>query len=162
MENIAVGVRDELSRIDPANASTYAANTDVVVQQLQGLDNEYATGLATCERTIFIPSHAAFGYLADRYGLEQVPVRGLDASVEPTAARLAEVQDLAAREGVTTIFFETAVSPAVSEAIARDGNLRTDLLDPISAPAQDDSRGTDYPSRMRSNLEALRTANGCQ
>lgn len=162
MVTIAEAMRDELVSIDPNNAATYRANTEAVVAELTALDEEFSAGLAQCEISVFVPSHAAFGHLAERYGLEQVAVRGLDASVEPSAARIAEVQDIAAREGVTTIFYETAVSPAVSEAIANDAGLRTDVLDPLSAPAVDDSRGTDYPSRMRSNLEALRTANGCR
>lgn len=162
MVAIAKGVRDELSRIDPASADSFAANTDRMVAELTGLDEEFRAGLSQCRIKVFIPSHEAFGYLANRYGLEQVAVRGLDASVEPSAARIAEVQDIAKREGVTTIFYETAVSPAVSEAIARDSGLRTDLLDPIAAPAKDTSRGTDYPSRMRSNLTSLRTANDCR
>ena len=162
MVAIAKGVRDELSRIDPAAADSFAVNTDRVVAELTGLDEEFRTGLSQCRIKVFIPSHAAFGYLADRYGLQQVAVRGLDASVEPSAARIAEVQDIAKREGVTTIFYETAVSPAVAEAIARDSGLRTNLLDPIAAAAKDTSRGTDYPARMRSNLTSLRTANDCQ
>ena len=162
MVTIAEAMRDELVRIDPDNGGTYEANTEAVVAELAGLDQEFSTGLAQCDVSVFVPSHAAFGHLAERYGLEQVAVRGLDASVEPSAARIAEVQDIAAREGVTTIFYETAVSPAVSEAIAGDAGLRTDVLDPVSAPATDDARGIDYPSRMRSNLEALRTANGCR
>lgn len=162
MVPIAEGIRDELSRIAPDSAETFAANTDQVVADLAALDEEFTAGLSQCEVKVFIPSHEAFGYLADRYGLEQVAVRGLDSSVEPSAARIAEVQDIARREGVTTIFYETSASPQVSEAIARDAGLRTDVLDSIEAPAADDSRGTDYPSRMRSNLESLRTANACR
>lgn len=159
---VAEGIRDELSRIDPEAADTFAANTDGVLAELTALDEEFSAGLAQCETDVFIPSHEAFGYLAARYGLEQVAVRGLDSSVEPSAARIAEVQDIARQEGVTTIFYETTVSPQVSESIARDTGLRTDVLDPIAAPAEDDSRGTDYPSRMRANLESLRTANACR
>lgn len=162
MITIAEAMRDDLARIDPGNAEAYGARTDTVVAELTALDEEYAAGLAQCDVRVFIPSHAAFGHLAERYALEQVAVRGLDSSVEPSAARIAEVQDIARSAGVTTIFYETAVSPAVSESIARDTGLRTDVLDPIAAQATDDSRGTDYPSRMRSNLQALRTANGCR
>ncbi|QGF24353.1 hypothetical protein Rai3103_12545 [Raineyella fluvialis] len=87
---------------------------------------------------------------------------GMDASVEPTAARIAEVSDLAKREGITTIFYETAVSPAVSQAIARDAGLRTDVLDPLEAKPTDTTRGADYLGVMRANLQSLRTANGCR
>ncbi|WP_175557427.1 metal ABC transporter substrate-binding protein [Raineyella antarctica] len=162
MATVAVAIRDQLSAIDPSAAATFTANTDKVVADLKGLDTEYSSGLAHCDRKVFITSHEAFGYLAHRYGLEQIAVRGLDASVEPTAARIVEVQNIAKQEGVTTIFYETALSPAVSQSIAKDGNLRTDVLDPLEAAPQDTARGADYPGVMRANLQALRTANGCR
>lgn len=161
MATVATAIRDQLDAIDPAGAATYNANTDKVVTALKGLDTSYSTGLAHCDRKVFITSHEAFGYLANRYGLEQVAVRGLDASLEPTAARIAEVQTIARKEGITTIFYETAVSPAVSQSIARDAGLRTDVLDPLESAPTDTARGSDYLGVMRSNLSSLRTANGC-
>ncbi|WOP17804.1 metal ABC transporter substrate-binding protein [Raineyella sp. LH-20] len=159
---VADAVRDKLTAIDPAGADTYRANTDTVTAALTAVDAEYKAGLASCDRTGFVTSHEAFGYLAQRYGLQQISIRGLDATVEPTAARIAEVQDMAKREGITTIFYETAVSPAVSQAIARDAGLRTDVLDPIEARPTDTARGADYLGVMRANLQSLRTANGCR
>lgn len=157
---VAEQVRDELSQADPANAETFAANTSTLVADLTALDEEFTAGLAQCERQTFITSHAAFGYLAHRYDLEQVGIRGLEPDVEPTAARIAEVQQIARSEGVTTIFFETLVSPVVAESIANDLDLVTDVLDPLEG-LTDDSRGSDYLEVMRANLTALRTANSC-
>ncbi|MBK7782396.1 MAG: zinc ABC transporter substrate-binding protein, partial [Ardenticatenia bacterium] len=74
---------------------------------------------------------------------------------------IAEVQQLATAEGLTTIFFETLVSPVVSQSIAGDLGLKTDVLDPIEGISAE-SRGTDYLEVMRANLSALRTANQCQ
>ena len=73
----------------------------------------------------------------------------------------AKRQKIAKANGVTTIFTETLVSPAVSQAIAGDLGLKTDVLDPLEGVTEN-SPGTDYPSIMRANLEALRAANGCQ
>ena len=72
-----------------------------------------------------------------------------------------EVQNEAREHQITTIFYETLVSPAVARSIAGDLGLRTDVLDPIEG-VTDQSRGSDYLAVMRSNLAALRTANGCQ
>ncbi|MEA5154052.1 metal ABC transporter substrate-binding protein [Raineyella sp.] len=162
MVTMATAVRDELVALDPAGTDSYRANTDTVTAELKALDGDYSAGLATCERRGFVTSHEAFGYLAQRYNLQQISIRGLDATVEPTAARIAEVQDLAKREGITTIFYETAVSPAVSRSIAQDVGLRTDVLDPLEARPTDTSRGADYLGVMRANLQSLRTANGCR
>jgi len=157
---IAEHVRDALSETDPSHAEAFAANATALVADLTALDQEFTDGLAQCQRTTFITSHAAFGYLAHRYHLEQVGIRGLEPDVEPTAARIAEVQQIARDEGVTTIFFETLVSPVVAESIARDLGLATDVLDPLEG-LTDESRGNDYLEVMRANLSALRTANSC-
>ncbi len=162
LATVAAAVRDELVALDPEGADSYRANTDRVTAELTALDGEYSAGLASCDRRAFVTSHAAFGYLAQRYDLQQISIRGLDATVEPTAARIAEVQDMAKREGITTIFYETAVSPAVSRSIAGDAGLRTDVLDPLEAEPTDTSRGADYLGVMRANLQSLRTANGCR
>ena len=154
-------VRDALSAADPASSDTYAANTKVLIDDLTALDRQFATGLSDCTRTVFITSHEAFGYLANRYGLEQVGIRGIEPDTEPSAARIAEVQTIARQHGVTTIFFETLVSPAVAQSVAGDLGLVTDVLDPLEG-LTDQSRGSDYFAVMRSNLAALQKANGCR
>lgn len=154
-------VAKKLSQADPDNAGDYAANAASLTSDLKQLDADYASGLKSCQRTAFITSHAAFGYLANRYGLTQIPIAGLSPEIEPSPARIAEVQTLAKKNGVTTIFFETLASPAMAKSIAGDLNLKTDVLDPIEG-ITDESRGTNYLEIMSSNLTALRAANGCQ
>jgi zinc transport system substrate-binding protein len=161
LAEVATHVRDALSAARPAAAATFAANADALLAELNDLDADFAAGLATCRLRTFITSHAAFGYLAHRYDLEQVAIRGLEPDVEPSAARIAEVQQLALANGVTTIFYESLTSPAVSRAIAADLGLATDVLDPLEAITPE-SRGSDYREVMRSNLTALQAANQCQ
>jgi len=157
---VARQVQAELAEARPEAAAELTANTDALVADLEALDNEFRTGLATCALRTFITSHAAFGYLAHRYDLEQVGIRGLEPDAEPSAARIAEVQQIATREGVTTIFFETLVSPVVAQSVARDLGLATDVLDPLEG-LTDASRGSDYLEVMRANLAALQKANTC-
>jgi zinc transport system substrate-binding protein len=161
MEKYAVAVAQQLSLARPEASATFQQRSDVLVQQLTTLDTDFSTGLAACQRLVFVTSHAAFGYLAERYGLEQVGITGLTPDAEPTPSRLATVQKIAQEKGVTTIFSETLSSPALADALAKDLKLRTDVLDPLEGITSA-SRGTDYPSVMRSNLSALRTAGGCQ
>lgn len=157
---IAGAVADRLAAIDPEHASDYRTNASRLESQLTELDRRFTTGLASCERTEFITTHAAFGYLAERYGLTEVAVSGLSPDAEASPARIAEVQQEAKTHGITTIFFETLTSPAVAQAIAGDLGLRTDVLDPIEGITPD-SRGSDYLSVMAANLAALRKANAC-
>lgn len=160
LASVAERVRDELTAAQPASAAAFAQNTRELVADLGTLDGEFRQGLTGCQRTTFITSHDAFGYLAARYDLEQVGIRGLDPDTEPSAARIAEVQATARQHGVTTIFFETLVSPDVANSVAGDLGLATDVLDPLEGLTEQ-SRGRDYLEVMRANLAALQKANGC-
>lgn len=150
-----------LSQLQPENADAFTANAQQLRSELTSLDADFASGLANCRTNTFITSHTAFGYLAARYGLDQVGISGLSPEEEPSPARIAQVQQIATERDVTTIFYETAVSPKVSQAIASDLGLATDVLDPIETLSSD-SRGSDYIEVMNSNLDSLRKANGCQ
>ncbi|WP_114560567.1 metal ABC transporter substrate-binding protein [Desertihabitans aurantiacus] len=157
---VATGVADALATAAPEQAATVRSNAEALEQELDTLDQDFATGLETCERREFITSHAAFGYLATRYDLEQIGISGISPDAEPSPARIAAIHAEAEEHGITTIFTETLVSPAVAEAIAGDLGLTTDVLDPLEGLTEQ-SRGSDYIAVQRANLEALRTANGC-
>jgi zinc transport system substrate-binding protein len=160
MVTIAEHVRDALSAARPDAAQQFAANTATLVSDLTALDTTLKTELGTCAIKPFITSHAAFGYLATRYGLTQVGINGVEPDVEPSAARIAEVQKIARANHVTTIFFETLVSPVVAQSIAGDLGLKTDVLDPLEGITAE-SRGTDYLGVMRANGASLKAANQC-
>ncbi|HET9779481.1 MAG TPA: metal ABC transporter substrate-binding protein [Propionibacteriaceae bacterium] len=160
VSRIARTVQERLSTLDPDHAADYAHNAAALDEELGSLDRSLRRGLARCVRTEFITTHAAFGYLAKRYHLTQIGVSGLSPDAEPSPARIAEVQREATDHKLTTIFYETLVSPAVAEAIARDLGLATDVLDPVEGITSQ-SRGQDYLSVMYANLAALRKAGGC-
>jgi zinc transport system substrate-binding protein len=131
--------------------------------EISSLDREYRAGLAHCAREEFVTSHAAFGYLAARYGLRQIPISGIDPEAEPSPKRLASLVALVRREHVTTVFFETLVSPKVAETVAREAGVKTAVLDPIEGLTPDEvSHGDSYLSVMRRNLGVLRKALGCR
>jgi zinc transport system substrate-binding protein len=139
-----------------------SSGADRLVARLQVLDAEYRRGLADCERHEIVTSHEAFAYLAERYGLEQVPITGLNPEAEPRPADLAHVVQLVEDRGVTTIYYETLVSPRIAETVARETGAKTAVLDPIEGltPAEIASE-EDYFSRMRANLRALEQGLGC-
>lgn len=157
---IADSVADRLAAIDPAGAADYRANAQRLDRELTDLDARFRADLTSCERTEFVTTHAAFGYLAERYGLSQIGIGGLSPDDEASPARIAEIHSEAQAHGITTIFFETLVSPAMAEAVASDLGLVTDVLDPIEGITAD-SRGSDYLTVMAANLAALRKANAC-
>ncbi|MDQ0373481.1 metal ABC transporter substrate-binding protein [Cellulomonas humilata] len=158
MPSVVQDVADTLTEIDPDGAETFAANAAALTQRFEDLDAAYATGLEQCDSRTFVTSHEAFGYLADRYDLHQVGISGIDPEAEPSPARLAAVEKIVRDEGVTTIFFETLVSPKVAETLAADLGVEAAVLDPIEGLADPD---TDYFTIAQANLDALRMALSC-
>jgi zinc transport system substrate-binding protein len=156
-------VAGALAQADPANRATYEANAGAYSRELDDLDAAFTAGLATCERRVIVTAHAAFGYLAGRYGLTQDAIAGLEPESEPTPQRLADLAAKVRAGGTTTIFYETLVSPKVAESLAREAGVRTAVLDPLEGLTDADAKaGRTYVSGMRENLAALRQALGCR
>lgn len=157
---VTTAVADRLATLDPANAATYQANADALIAELTALDEDFATGLADCERREVVTTHEAFGYLTDKYDLEQMAITGLSPESEPTPARLAEITELVREHAVTTVYSEVLLGPAIAETIATETGATVLLLDPVEGITEA-SAGSDYVEVMRANLEALRAGQGC-
>ncbi|MCP9992635.1 metal ABC transporter substrate-binding protein [Streptomyces albogriseolus] len=158
---VAEGVGKAFQKADPDHAADYRANTAALVKDLKALDEKFRTGLANRTTDVFVTTHAAFGYLSERYGLTEEAISGLDPDTEPSGARVKELQKIAKEDGVTTVFYETLVSDRTAKTLAGDTGLRTDVLDPVEG-ITDHSRGEDYFQVMEANLTALRTALGAR
>jgi zinc transport system substrate-binding protein len=156
--DLAQEVGDEMAAVDSDNAREYEDNASELIAELEALDDEFRSGLADCQRNEIIVSHAAFGYVAEEYGLEQQALAGLDPGVEPSPARLAEVAGFAEERDATTVFYEELVSPAVARTLADEVGLRTEVLSPLETAPE---RG-DYVSAMEANLDRLKRALGCR
>lgn len=159
--DVATALADRFATADPGHAAEFRSNAAALVADLEALDADFSSGLASCEHRELVTSHNAFGYLAERYGLEQVGITGLTPEAEPGPEDLASITDFVRTNDVTTIYFETLVSPAVARAVADEAGATTAVLDPVEG-LTDDSAGADYLAVMRSNLETLRSGQGCE
>jgi zinc transport system substrate-binding protein len=134
-----------------------------LVKDLKALDRDYRNGLKNCKRREIVTSHAAFGYLAQRYGLQQIAITGLTPESEPSPKQLADVVRIVKQTHATTVFFETLLSPRLADTVAREVGAKTAVLDPIEGLTPTEQKaGDDYLSLMRQNLAALRTALACR
>ena len=156
---MAKAVSERLISIDPARTALYTANTAALVAELEALDQEFTTGLANCEQNEIVTSHESFGYLANAYGFKQHGIAGLSPDTEPSPARLVEISEMAKAEGITTIYYETLVSPAIAETVANETGATTAVLDPIEGLA---AGSTDtFITVMQANLQALIKGQTC-
>ena len=161
-EKMADAILQGFIAVDSTNRMGYETNAAVLKEGFVNLNREYREGLAHCARRDFITSHAAFGYLAAEYGLNQVSIAGLSPEQEPSPATLASVVRFAREHDIRYIFFETMVSPRLAETIAREIGAKTLVLDPIEGLGGDEiSAGENYFTKMRANLTNLKLALAC-
>ncbi|MFJ2896053.1 metal ABC transporter substrate-binding protein [Streptomyces sp. NPDC087218] len=158
---VAEGVGKSLEKADPDHAAAYRKNTRTLVTELNGLNKAFEDGLRNTATKTFITTHSAFGYLAERYGLVQEGIAGVDPEAEPSPARIDEIHTIAKKDKATTVFFETLASDRTAKTLARDTGLKTDVLDPLEG-ITDKSEGADYTEVMRANLAALQKALGAK
>ncbi len=157
LAEVARDVGAALTELGAAAAEDVEARVAQVESSLATLDDEYATALARCRGTTLVTGHEAYGYLAERHGLQQVGITGIDPAVEPSPARLREVAETVRQTGVRTVFFDAAASQATAAALADDLGVTTDVLHPLERVAP----GEDYLNLMRQNLSALQQGLVC-
>lgn len=159
---IVEAVAETLSQAQPSQAAMFRSGAEAFRSELSALDRAFADGLATCGSRTIVVNHAAFGYLAEAYDLEQLSISRISPEAEVDPARLAELTSVVEREGVVTIFTEELASPEVAETLAEEAGVDTAVLNPLEGltPEQLDA-GEDYLSVMRENLDVLRSGLDC-
>ena len=160
LADVSDAVAAKLSELDPDAADTFKQNATALRRDLSRLDKSYASALSDCASPYLVTSHSAFGYLAERYGLEQVGLTGITPESEPTAAQLADISDFVRVHDVKTIYYETLVSPDVAQTVGNATGASTAQLDPIEG-LTDQSAGDNYLEVMQTNLDALVKGQGC-
>lgn len=113
-----------LSTLDPAGASMYRANAESYTKRLQALDDWVREQISRIppENRKLVTDHEAFGYYAERYGLEQVGFvfPGTSTLAEPSAADLAKLADTIRQQKIKAVFVGTTVNPNLAKRVAED------------------------------------------
>ena len=156
-------IADGFIQIDEANKDFYLLNANVLKNKLDDLDRQYRRGLANCQEKNIVTSHAAFGYLATAYGLNQVSITGLSPDAQPSPRQLADIVKFTRANNVKYIFFESLVSPKLSKTIATEIGAQTMVLNPLEGLTDEEvSQGNNYFTEMENNLANLKTALECK
>ncbi|MBI2405365.1 zinc ABC transporter substrate-binding protein [Candidatus Gottesmanbacteria bacterium] len=162
-KQIAQILTQTLETIDPVSREYYRSNMANLAKRFDALDRDFRQGFSSCQQKNFVTSHTAFGYLASRYNLTQVPITGLSPDSEPSPKELIELTKFAKNNNVTHIFFEELVSPKLAQTIASEIGAQTMVLHPIEGlTPQREKAGKDYFLLQRENLDNLKIALACQ
>ncbi|SHI73658.1 zinc transport system substrate-binding protein [Geosporobacter subterraneus DSM 17957] len=157
----AENIKNAFIQADEANKDYYEANYQEFAKKLIALDEQFKQELSSLKRKEIVVAHAAFGYLTNRYGLEQIAIRGISPQEEPSAAKMAEISKFAKQHDVKYIFFETLTNPKLAEVLAREVGAQTMVLNPLEGLTEEELKaGKDYFAVMEENLAALKKALG--
>ncbi|WP_052045174.1 metal ABC transporter substrate-binding protein [Caloranaerobacter azorensis] len=152
----AENIKNAFIKADYKKKDFYEKNFKEFVEKLKALDEEYRHKLSKVKNREIVVSHAAFGYMAKRYGLIQIPIRGLNPKEEPSAAKLSEIADIMKDKKIKYIYFETLTNPKVAEVLATEVGAKTAVLNPIGGLTKEEmDSGKDYLKAMKENLETL-------
>jgi zinc transport system substrate-binding protein len=153
-----------LSEIDPAGAGYFRENGETLKNRLFELDSRFREGLKDCAgRRMVVAGHAAFGYLAKKYGLVQISLYGLSPDSQPRPKQMMSVADLCRRENIRTVFFETSVPPDLARTLAAEINGQVLVLYAgHNLTREQVVKGVGFFDIMEDNLRNLREGLGCR
>ncbi len=154
---ITEDVADALREVDSENSETYTENEQDFISGLEELDSDFEQGLEECEKDRILITHAAFSYLGQDYGFEQVQITGLSHLTEPTGQELAHLQDQAEEHGLEHVFYDSMTDSSVADTIAAGIDAEVLVLHSIEGANEEP-----YIDLMEENLENLQTALQCQ
>jgi len=128
---IANNIAEELSKLDPANTSTYQNNRDKFVEKVSDTEEKISQQLD--HYVSYVTFHDAYQYFENRFDVASSGALTINPDVMPGARQLSDVRELMADNDIHCIFSEPQFNPKVVEVIAEDTNTKMGILDPLGA-----------------------------
>ncbi len=158
--NVEVYVRNiatALSKADAAGASTYQANAEAYVKELQALDAWAKEQIATipAPKRKVITSHDAFGYFGAHYGVQFLAPQGMNTEAEPSAKQVAQLIKQIQREKIRAVFVENMSNPKLIAQLSKDAGATLGASLYADALSTADQPGSSYLQMMRHNVTQL-------
>lgn len=158
-EAAVAAIERHLAAADPSHRREFERNARAYLAKLRQLD----AGIARCMNTVparrrkLVTDHDAFGYLANRYGIEVVGavIPSQTTQAQPSAKDLSALANLIERERVKAIFPESSLSPKVAEAIADQTGASADYTLYGDTLGPEGSSGATYLTMEAANANAM-------
>lgn len=152
--DIAEVIRGALVTVDPDHKEIYENNTDKLTSLLNQLDDKYSAYIKNAPKKTIVVSHAAYGYLCNAYGLEQLSIEGVTGESDPSPAKMAELVERIQQEGIKYVFYDPSEGSKVAEALAQEAGVQTLELNSFESGPE----GKTYLEVMEENLRNLQKA----
>lgn len=156
---LASSIKEALIAKMPDEKEALEKNFDLLEDDLLELDERFKEMAANAETKTYFVSHAAFGYIADEYGLKQVAIAGLNSQSEPSQKQLAQIVEQAKDVNVQYILFEQNVSSKLTEVVRKEIGAKSLVLHNLGVLTQEDITNDEtYFTLMERNLHVLEQA----
>ncbi|UFJ43085.1 zinc ABC transporter substrate-binding protein [Brevibacillus humidisoli] len=119
-------VRDELSKLDPANKAEYHANADAYRKKLEELDQYAKEQIATIpkDQRVLVTAHDAFSYFGRAYEIEVMGLQGISTASEYGLKDVQGLVDTLVSRGIKAVFIESSVPKNSIEAVVEGARAK--------------------------------------
>ncbi|PIT86604.1 MAG: zinc ABC transporter substrate-binding protein, partial [Candidatus Magasanikbacteria bacterium CG10_big_fil_rev_8_21_14_0_10_43_6] len=124
-------IEEELSALDPTNATAYKQNAQNYIAELRAKDTQWKTSITSLDNKNIVTFHDAFGYFAEHFGLSVLATFEEFPGKEPTPQYLARLQEDVKEHNVKTMYLEPQLAVGAIKSFAKDQNVELGILDPL-------------------------------
>lgn len=154
---MARSITAALSKEVPKDKATFEKNLKAFDQQADALDKEFKQAVADGSKKELLVTHAAYGYLAERYGFTQLPIAGISPSDEPSQKQLAALVKEARMHDLKYVAFEETVSPKVARVIQKEIGAKSVTIHNLESVTKS-QQNSSYFKLMEENVQTLKQA----
>jgi len=150
-KTITLKIAKTLSKSDPENTETYSENAKSMIEKLAALDVKLQKTIEDNRSQKYVVFHDAYQYFEKHFGLSQAISITLNPEVQPSAARIKELQHEVEENNITCLFSEPQFSPKVLKVVAENTTASILTLDPLGSKIE---KGEDQYFKMMTSLTA--------
>ena len=122
---------EHLIENDQKNASKYKDNLNKALKDLYKLNKKIKSYLNKDFKSIVF--HDAYQYFEKRYNVNVLGAFTVNTDIMPGAEQLSEIREIIEHDKVSCIFSEPQFNPDIIQAVAKDMNIKTGIVDPLGA-----------------------------
>ena len=122
---------EHLIENDQKNASTYKANLKKALKDLDKLTKKVKSELNKDFKSIVF--HDAYQYFEKRFDVNVLGAFTVNTDILPGAEQLSKIREIIEHDKVSCVFSEPQFNPDIINAVAKDMNIKTGVLDPLGA-----------------------------
>lgn len=150
-------IEKALSKIDPENAETYAANAAAYAAEITALGDEIRARLDALpqERRWLVTSEGAFSYLARDFGLKELYLWPINADAQGTPQQVRAVIDAMRQHDIPVVFSESTVSDKPARQVAAETGARYGGVLYVDSLSEEDGPVPTFLDLLRVTAETI-------